>query len=65
MKTNKKLGRENVLRALRLEMAKDKTCPSRISKWLKLMECKKKLFSLEDEIDRITRQLHNKEIAQK
>lgn len=63
MKINKKLSREKLLRVLRLEMAKDKTCPSRISKWLKLMECKKKLFSLEDEIDRITRQLQSKEIT--
>lgn len=65
MRINKKTDREKILRALRLEMARDKTCPSKISKWLKLMECKKKLFSLEDEIDRITHQLQNKEVTQK
>lgn len=65
MRINKKTDRKKILRALRLEMARDKVCPSKISKWLKLMECKKKLFSLEDEIDRITRQLQNKEITQR
>lgn len=55
----KKISREKKLRALRLKMAKDKADPSKISKWLKLMECKKKLFALEDEIDRLTRKLQS------
>jgi hypothetical protein len=56
----KRTHREKVLRKLRLEMSKDKANPSRMGKWLKLMESKKKLFGLEDEIDKLTRQLQGK-----
>lgn len=65
MKIRKKTNREKSLHALRLRMEKDKASPSRISKWLKLMESKKKLFLLEDEIDRISRELQEKKAAKK
>jgi hypothetical protein len=41
-------------------MDKDKANPQRCSKWLKLMESKKMLFALEDEIDKLTTQLKSK-----
>lgn len=63
MKIHKRTGREKTLCALRLAMERDKADPSRISKWLKLMECKKKLFSLEDEMDRLSRELQRKKAA--
>lgn len=49
--------RKATLRRLRLAMAKDKADPEKLSKWFKVMECKKKIFSLEDEINKITRKL--------
>jgi len=52
--------REKALKAIKESMGKDKADPSRLSKWLKLMDCKKQLFSLEDQIDKLTRQLHEK-----
>lgn len=41
-------------------MEKDKANPHRMSKWLKVMESKKMLFALEDEINKLTTQLKNK-----
>ena len=41
-------------------MDKDKANSQRLSKWLKIMESKKTLFTLEDEIDKLTRQLRSK-----
>jgi hypothetical protein len=52
--------RKTVLRKLRHDMDKDKANPQRFSKWLKIMESKKTLFALEDEIDKLTRQLKSK-----
>ena len=52
--------RQKTLRRLRLAMARDNADPAKLSKWFKLMECKKKLFTLEDEINRITKELKNK-----
>lgn len=65
MKIRRKTTREKNLRALRLRMERDKASPSRISKWLKLMESKKKLFSLEDEIDRLSRELQSSKATKK
>lgn len=63
MKIKKRSSREKALRLLRFKMARDKTNPSRLSKWFKLMESKKKLFALEDEIDRLTRELQDRKTA--
>jgi len=41
-------------------MKKDKANPQRVSNWLKVMESKRKVFTLEDEIDKITRALKSK-----
>jgi hypothetical protein len=58
---DKKQRRKTVLRKLRHDMNKDKANTQRFSTWLKIMESKKTLFSLEDEIDRLTRQLRDRE----
>jgi len=57
---DKKERRKTVLRKLRHDMSKDKASPQRLSKWLKIMESKKTLFTLEDEIDKLTRQLKDR-----
>lgn len=57
VKKDKKSIRDKALRKIRMDMQKDKTDPSRVSKWLKLMESKKRVFALEDEIDKITQRL--------
>ena len=57
---DKKERRKTVLRKLRHDMSKDKASPQRLSKWLKMVESKKTLFTLEDEIDKLTRQLKSK-----
>ena len=54
---NKEQRRKTVLKKLRHDMEKDKANPHRVSKWLKVMESKKMLFALEDEISKLTRQL--------
>jgi hypothetical protein len=41
-------------------MNKDKANPQRLSKWFNIMDSKKKLFALEDEIDRMTKELKGK-----
>jgi hypothetical protein len=57
---NKDQRRKTVLKKLRHDMEKDKANPQRFSKWLKIMESKKTLFTLEDEIDKLTSQLKDK-----
>ena len=57
---DKKERRKTILRKLRHDMDKDKANSQRLSKWLKIMESKKTLFTLEDEIDKLTRQLRSK-----
>jgi len=52
--------REKALREIKENMGRDRSDPPRFSKWLKLMDCKKQLFSLEDQIDKLTGQLHEK-----
>ena len=60
MKKDKGSRRERVLRKLRHDMQRDKANPQRVAKWLRLVESKKKLFALEDEIDKLTAQLQGK-----
>lgn len=57
---SKKERRKTVIKKLQREMEKDKTCPQRLSKWLKVIESKRKVFDLEDEIDKITKALRNR-----
>jgi len=52
--------RKTIIKKLQHEMKKDRTCPQRLAKWLKVIESKKKVFDLEDEIDRITTTLRGK-----
>jgi hypothetical protein len=52
--------RKTVIKKLKHDMEKDKANPQRLSKWFMLMESKKKLFALEDEIDRLTSELKPK-----
>jgi hypothetical protein len=56
---NKNYARKRALRMLRLSMTKDKADPEKLAKWFKVMDCKKKIFALEDEINRITSQIHS------
>lgn len=56
MKTSKQ-RRKTILKKLKHDIAKDKANPDRISKWLTVMESKKRLFALEDEIDKLMRGL--------
>ena len=60
MAIKKNSNRKMTLRMLRLAMLKDRADPEKLSKWFKLMECKKKIFALEDEINKITKQLQNR-----
>ena len=57
---SRKQRRKTVLKKLQHDMEKDKANPHRMSKWLKVMESKKMLFALEDEINKLTTQLKNK-----
>jgi len=57
---DKKERRKTALRKLRHDMSKDKASPQRLSKWLKMVESKKTLFALEDEIDKLARQLKDR-----
>ena len=61
MSKDKDSRRRAALRKLKSDMEKDKADSKRVSKWLKLMESKKRLFALEDEIDKINRSLKNKQ----
>ncbi len=54
---NKDARRKTVLRKLRHDMKKDRANPQRLSKWLKVVESKRKVFALEDEIDKLTKAL--------
>ena len=65
MKIDKNARRKRALRKLSLDMERDRARPSRVAKWLKLMESKKKFFAMEDEIDKITQQLRNKRSSKK
>lgn len=40
---------------------RNNACPQirRVSKWLKIMDYKKKIFALEDEIDKLTEKTHD------
>ena len=60
VKRDRKSCRKIMLKKLRKDMQKDKANPQRLSKWLMLMESKKKLFALEDEIDRLRKGLATK-----
>jgi hypothetical protein len=62
-KKDKEKRRDIILKKLRRDMQKDKANPQMVSKWLKLMESKKKLFLLEDEIDKLTKQLKRRDAA--
>ena len=53
-------NRDKSLEKIRRMMEKEKANPDRVSKWLKVMEYKKKLFALEDQIDKMTKQLAQK-----
>ena len=57
---NIKTHRQKVLRKLRMEMRKDKANPARVSKWIKLIECRKKAFEIDDEIGKIEKSLAKK-----
>ena len=57
---SKEQRRKTVLKKLQHDMEKDKANPHRMSKWLKVMESKKMLFALEDEINKLTTQLKSK-----
>ncbi|MDD5504074.1 MAG: hypothetical protein PHV77_02025 [Candidatus Omnitrophica bacterium] len=57
---DKKEKRRIILKKLQHDMEKDKAKPHRLSKWLKVMESKKMLFALEDEIDRLIKELESK-----
>jgi uncharacterized small protein (DUF1192 family) len=54
---SRKERRKTILKKLKHDIAKDKANPDRISKWLMVMESKKRLFALEDEIDKLMSEL--------
>jgi uncharacterized small protein (DUF1192 family) len=56
---SRKERRKTILKKLKHDIAKDKANPDRISKWLMVMESKKRLFALEDEIDKLMSELKN------
>jgi hypothetical protein len=56
---SRKERRKTILKKLKHDLAKDKANPDRISKWLMVMESKKRLFALEDEIDKLMSELKN------
>jgi len=57
---DKKTRRKIIMKKIEREMQKDKANPHRLSNWLKVMESKRKVFTLEDEIDKITKDLKEK-----
>jgi len=61
LKKGKDISRKRALRKLQLDMQRDKADPKKLSKWLKVMECKKQIFSLEDRMDKLTKSLENKD----
>ncbi|MFH1868095.1 MAG: hypothetical protein ABH843_03900 [Candidatus Omnitrophota bacterium] len=60
MAIDKSNTRKKTLRRLRLAMFKDRADPEKLGKWFKLMESKKKIFALEDEINKLTKQLKSR-----
>jgi len=60
---DKNSNREKELERLRHDMAKDKADQPRFSKWIKLMESKKNLFAIEDEIDKLINDLKDKKAS--
>ncbi len=57
---SKDARRKTIIKKLKHEMKKDKANPQRVSNWFKVMESKRKVFALEDEIDKITKMLKAK-----
>ena len=57
MKKGRDVSRKRTLKKLRLDIQRDKADPKKLSKWLKVMECKKQIFALEDRMDKLTRSL--------
>ncbi|NQT95854.1 MAG: hypothetical protein HQ572_05330 [Candidatus Omnitrophica bacterium] len=60
MVKNENLRRKAILKKLQKDMEKDRANPQKVSKWLKLVETKKRLFSLEYEMDKLTKQLQKR-----
>jgi len=54
---SKSARRKIIMKKLQHDMKKDKANPQRLSKWLKVVESKRKVFTLEDEIDKLTKAL--------
>ena len=59
MKKGRDVSRKRTLKKLRLDIQRDKADPKKLSKWLKVMECKKQIFALEDRMDKLTKSLKN------
>ena len=57
MKKGRDISRKRTLKKLRLDIQRDKADPKKLSKWLKVMECKKQIFALEDRMDKLTKSL--------
>jgi len=57
LKKGRDVSRKRALKKLRLDIQRDKADPKKLSKWLKVMECKKQIFALEDRMDKLTRSL--------
>ena len=57
MKKGRDVSRKRTLKKLRLDIQRDKADPKKLSKWLKVMECKKQIFALEDRMDKLTKSL--------
>lgn len=57
---SKDARRKTIIKKLQHEMKKDKANPQRLSNWLKVVESKRKVFALEDEIDKLTKALKSK-----
>jgi len=57
LKKGRDVSRKRTLKKLRLDIQRDKADPKKLSKWLKVMECKKQIFTLEDRMDRLTKSL--------
>ncbi len=57
---SKDARRKTIIKKIEHEMKKDKANPQRLSNWLKVVESKRKVFALEDEIDKLTKTLKSK-----
>jgi len=60
MAKDKALHRRAIIKKLERDMKKDTANPQKVSKWLKVVETKKRLFVLEDQIDKLLKQLKDK-----